>query len=89
MARIRFTGNLARHRPAPELEAEGGTLREVLDAALGRDDLLKGYILDEQGRLRKHVNVFVDGAMVEDRRHLSDAVRPGAEIYVLQALSGG
>jgi hypothetical protein len=46
-------------------------------------------VLDEQGRVRKHVNIFADGVMVADRVALSDPVAPTSEIYVLQALSGG
>jgi molybdopterin converting factor small subunit len=89
MARVSFTANLRRHRPAPTAEAEGATVREVLDRVLADDPLLKGYVLDEQGRLRRHVNVFVAGRMIADRRRLSDPVCPGDEIHVLQALSGG
>lgn len=89
MAQIRFTSHLVRHRPAPMIEAEGMTVAEVLGRGLAADDLLRSYVLDEQGRLRKHVNIYVDGEMIADRLRLSDAVRPGAEIYVLQALSGG
>ena len=89
MAQVSFTANLRRHRPVPMAEADGATVREVLDRVLADDPLLKGYILDEQGRLRRHVNVFVAGRMVADRRRLSDPVGPGDEIHVLQALSGG
>ena len=89
MAQIRFTTHLVRHRPARMIEAEGATVAEVLAQGLAGDDLLRSYVLDEQGRLRKHVNIYVDGMLVEDRLRLSDAVAPGAQIYVLQALSGG
>jgi hypothetical protein len=89
MARVAFTANLRRHREAPLAEAEGATVREVLERVFGEDPLLRSYILDDQGRLRRHVNVFVAGRMVADRRGLSDAVGPEDEIYVLQALSGG
>lgn len=89
MATVRFTSTLVRHRPAPTVTAEGETLLEVLDRALADDALLRSYVLDEQGRLRKHVNVFIDGTMIGDRLRLSDPVRPAAEVYVLQALSGG
>lgn len=89
MARVAFTANLRRHREAPAAEAEGGTVREVLDRVFTDDPLLRSYILDDQGRLRRHVNVFVAGRMIADRRALSDAVGPADEIYVLQALSGG
>jgi sulfur-carrier protein len=89
MARVRFTANLRKHRELPEAEAAGATVREVLDRVFAEDALLRGYVLDDQGQLRRHVNVFVDGAMVSDRARLSDPVRPDGEIHVLQALSGG
>ena len=89
MATIRFTSHLVRHRPAPMIEAAGATLAEVLAAAFADDPLLRGYVLDEQGRLRKHVNIYLDGDLIADRLRLSDPVAAGSEIYVLQALSGG
>jgi len=89
MAIVRFTSTLTRHRDAPDLSAPGPTVRAVLDAALADDALLKSYVLDEQGRVRKHVNIFADGVMIADRVTLSDPVAPTSEIYVLQALSGG
>ena len=89
MATVRFTSHLVRHRPAPAIKAEGATVAEVLEQALTGDPLLKTYVLDEQGRLRRHVNVYLDGALIADRLRLSDRVGPAAEIYVLQALSGG
>ncbi|TWU00285.1 hypothetical protein Pla108_12340 [Botrimarina colliarenosi] len=55
---------------------------------MGRDKL-KSYVLDEQGRLRRHVAVFVDGRLITDRLGLSDAVTPTSEVFVMQALSGG
>ena len=89
MATVRFTSHLARHRPTPVVEAQGGCVAEVLEAALAADPLLRGYVLDDQGRLRRHVNVYLDGALIADRLRLTDPVRPGSEIYILQALSGG
>lgn len=89
MAKVRFTSHLVRHRPAPMIEAAGATVAEVLAQGLAGDDLLKSYVLDEQGRLRKHVTIYLDGAVITDRLRLSDRVGPQSEIYVLQALSGG
>lgn len=89
MPQVCFTANLSRHREAPAAEADGATVREVLDRVLAGDPLLRSYILDDQGRLRRHLNVFVGGRPIADRRALSDAVGPRDEIYVLQALSGG
>jgi elongation factor G len=67
----------------------GATVREVLDAAFAGDAVARSYVLDDQSELRKHMNVFVDGNRVRDRVHLSDPVPADAEVYVIQALSGG
>ena len=89
MATIRFTSHLMRHRDARAIEAAGASVAEVLAAGLAGDGLLQSYLLDEQGRLRKHVAIYLDGRLIVDRLGLSDAVAPQSEIYVLQALSGG
>jgi sulfur-carrier protein len=46
-------------------------------------------VLDDQGELRKHVFIFVDGRRIADRVKLTDAVGETSEIYVMQALTGG
>ena len=89
MARVIFTQNLQRHISAPPSEAAGATVRAVLDAVFAEHPRLRGYVLDDQQRLRTHVVVFVDGQMLKDRAGLSDAVAPASEVYVMQALSGG
>ncbi|WP_232288404.1 MoaD/ThiS family protein [Anaeromyxobacter sp. K] len=89
MPLVTFTATLRRHLDAPPIEVPGGTVREALEAAFRGNPRLRGYVLDDQGRLRKHVAVFVDGALVIDRDGLADPVRPGSGIHVMQALSGG
>jgi sulfur carrier protein ThiS len=89
MPRIVFTRQLERFLQAPTAEVEGATLGEALDAAFAANPALKGYIVDDQGAIRRHVAVFVDGQPVRDRERLTDPVGPDAEIYVFQALSGG
>jgi molybdopterin synthase sulfur carrier subunit len=89
MARVVFTQNLQRHVSAPPGEAPGATVREVLEAIFAAHPRLRGYVLDDQQRLRTHMVVFVDGQMLRDRVGLSDAVAPDSEVYVMQALSGG
>jgi molybdopterin synthase sulfur carrier subunit len=89
MPRVVFTENLQRHVECPPREVEGGTVREVLDAVFATNDRARGYVLDEHGGVRKHMVVFVNGEMVRDRTTLSDAVPADAEVYVMQALSGG
>jgi hypothetical protein len=50
---------------------------------------VKSYVLDDQERLRKHVVIFVDGTRISGGSDLKLPVSPSAQIYVLQALSGG
>ena len=46
-------------------------------------------MLDDQGSLRKHMTILVDGQRLMDIETLSDPVQPTSEIWVMQALSGG
>lgn len=89
MASVVFTENIQRHVPCPPAEVAGGTVREVLDAVFAGNPLARGYVLDEQGELRKHMAIFLDGRMIHDRAGLSDPVQPDSKVYVMQALSGG
>jgi molybdopterin converting factor small subunit len=72
-----------------EITVEASTVGEVVQALERTAPGIGFYICDERGRLRTHVNVFVDKQMIRDRRGLSDAVGPGSEVHILQALSGG
>lgn len=89
MPRVSFTANLQRHLDCPTVEAEGETAAAILDAVFAGNPRLRSYILDDQGRLRRHVNVFIADRPVADRETLADPVPPGAEVFVFQALSGG
>jgi molybdopterin converting factor small subunit len=89
MARVVFTTNLRRHVDCPDSEAEGASVREVLDKVFAGNERLRHYVLDDQAALRKHMTVLVDGQRIKDREGLSDAVRPASEVYVMQSLSGG
>ncbi len=89
MPKVTFTGNLQRHLACPPVEAPGETVAAVLSQVFESNPRLRSYILDDQGRLRKHVKVFVNERVVADRLHLSDPVAAGDEVFVFQALSGG
>ena len=89
MALVRFTQNIQRHVACPTREVSGGTLREVLDNYFHDNERARGYVLDEQGRIRQHMVAFIDGELVRDREGLSDPVQPNSAIDVIQALSGG
>lgn len=90
MARVRFTRHLRLHFPdLRDLEVEASTLAELVRTLDRAHPGLAGYLVDERGSLRKHVNVFVNGDLLEDRAALRDRLGPGDEVFVMQALSGG
>ena len=89
MVRVLFTPNLARHVDCPAAQVSAATVREALEAAFAGNARARGYILDDQSHLRRHIAVFVDGVLVRERVHLSQAIAQNSEIFVAQALSGG
>jgi hypothetical protein len=89
MAKVVFTSHIARHVLCPETRVRARTLRDALGEVFAANPKVRDYVLDEQGELRKHVVVFIDGRRARDRRGLSDPIGEASEIYVLQALTGG
>lgn len=89
MPTVHFTKALHRHVECPPERVDAASVRAALEAYFTRHPTVRGYVLDEQGALRTHVNVFVDGTQVSDRSAMADPVGPSSEVYVVQALSGG
>lgn len=89
MPSVRFTRNIQRHVECPTLEVSGATLHDVLNAYFAANERARGYVLDDAGRLRKHMALFIDGQQIGDRDGLSDPVPPAAVVDVVQSLSGG
>jgi molybdopterin converting factor small subunit len=89
MPTVSFTSALQRFLAAPSADVEGATVGEALAAVFAKRPQLRGYVLDDQGAVRRHVSIYVNGEPIGDRTRLSDEVGPRDEIYVLQALTGG
>ena len=91
MPRVVLTRHLQRFFPALNKteEVAGASVREVIAELDRRYPGLALYVVDETGRLRRHVNVFVRDEPICDRESLSDLVSPDDEVFILQALSGG
>ena len=89
MPTVAFTRTLARFLVAPFATVEAATVGDALGAVFASRSTLRGYVLDDQGALRRHVVVYLNGRPVDDRVGLTDPVGPRDEIYVFQALSGG
>lgn len=89
MATIAFTPHLRNViDPAPQTIA-GETVRDVLDRRFEDVPGARGYILDDQGRLRKHVAIFLNNKRGDPATILDTPVSGTCEIFVMQALSGG
>ena len=89
MPTVRFTDNIQRHVECPTRQVDGLRVREVLDAYFRANGRARGYVLDDQGRLREHMAIFVDGGLIRDRHGLTDPVPADGIVDVIQALSGG
>ncbi|MGC7403569.1 MoaD/ThiS family protein [Pandoraea pneumonica] len=89
MATVTFAPAIQRHVPVDDQRVDGASVQTVLAACMARAPELRGYLFNDQGRLRAHVAVFVDGHLIKDRHHLSDALGAQSRVYVAQALSGG
>jgi sulfur-carrier protein len=66
-------------------DVAGATVQEVLAQLEHAHPPIAGWVLDEQGRIREHVNVFVNGTQGEERT----PVTPDDRLHVLPAITGG
>jgi molybdopterin synthase sulfur carrier subunit len=90
LATVKFTHALKRFFPKlKDTSANGKTLADIFKEIESNYPGLQSYVLDERGSLRRHVNIFIDGKMINDRTKLSDSFSSNSEIYIMQALSGG
>ena len=69
----------------PELRLEGGSVGEVLRALEKEHPRTLGWVLDEQGQIRRHVGVFVNGERTREDAPLT----PDDVVHVLPAITGG
>ena len=90
MARVVFTPHLRRFfSRLEESDIVAGTVAELISVLDRQHPGLAGYIVDERGALRRHVNIFVGEEPVRDRERLGDPLGPNDAVYIMQALSGG
>lgn len=97
MAKIVLASALAHrlpsHDPADDrevsLHADAATVGDALERLFAQYPALRGYVVDERGALRRHVALFVDGDALQPKSDFARTLRPDAEVYVMQALSGG
>ncbi len=87
---VKFTYALKRFFPdLADTPVKSKNLPDLLDAVDIHYPGIRSYLLDEQGQLRKHVNIFIEGELIRDREGLSDSFQKDSEVVIMQALSGG
>lgn len=87
---VQFTSNLKRFYPSlKETIIEAKTIGELIEQVNDHYPGLKNYLTDDQKSLRHHVNIFINGTMIKDRRKLKDEIQKNDQVYIMQALSGG
>jgi sulfur-carrier protein len=86
---VTFAASLQRHISCPPQKISAASLREVLNAALMAAPDLSHYIFDDQGNIRKHVAVFINRDMLQNRADLTQTLNAGDQVLVVQALTGG
>jgi molybdopterin synthase sulfur carrier subunit len=72
-----------------ETEIEGATVQEVLEGLFKRFEELRTRISDEDGSLRRFVNVYVAGEDIRFLDGLATPVSDGSELTILPAVAGG
>ncbi len=92
MPTVEMTQHLYRFFPQLKnqtITVSSGSVADILHAVNEMAPGFSDYVLDEQGALRRHVNLSINDALVIDRKTLSDRVEDNDIMYIFQALSGG
>jgi molybdopterin synthase sulfur carrier subunit len=80
---------LAGDREKVSVQGAAGTVSEALSLLWAHCPAVRDRVIDELGEVRPHINIFVDGENIRYSGGLDTAVRDGAEILILPAISGG
>jgi molybdopterin converting factor small subunit len=90
MATVKFTSALQRFFPhLAETQVRAQDVKNLLSEIEALHPGIGSYLVDENGSLRQHVNIFLEGELIQDRKSLTDKVGENDEILIFQALSGG
>jgi molybdopterin converting factor small subunit len=85
MTHVRLRAPLSELAGGSSHEVEGETVLQVLERLEGAHPSIAGWILDEQRRIRAHVNVYVNGQPAREEDQVGDADR----VHVLPSITGG
>ena len=87
---VRFARALQSQARLPaSCTARAATARQAVRAVAAHYPQLERFILDDQRRVRQHVNIFINDTQIRDRIELSDPLHEGDQLHILPAVSGG
>ncbi len=89
MASVDFSPNISSQVDVGKSTVKASTIKAALLELFESNPKLKSYLVNDDGTLRKHVAIVVDGVPVKDRANQSDSISEKSEIFIMQALSGG
>ena len=72
-----------------QVTADGGTLTEVIDSLESSFPGIKARVVDEQGKLRRFVNIYVAEEDVRFAQGLDTPTPAGAQVSIIPAVAGG
>lgn len=74
---------------ASEVEAQGGTVSEIVDDLEARYPGLKERLMDDSGKLRRFVNIYVNDEDVRFLDGIGTEIPDGAKLSIIPAVAGG
>jgi len=81
---------LRKHTAGAEIvEVEAGTVKEIIDRLESKHPGIRSSICDDNGGLRRFINIYVDGEDVRFLENLATEAKDGSEISIVPAISGG
>ena len=89
LVKVALTANLQKYFPRSKFEIEASSVKELLRKMDAERPHFSSYIVEDNGAIRKHVNLFIDGEVVRDKSHVDIPLKAGSQVHIMQALSGG
>jgi molybdopterin synthase sulfur carrier subunit len=88
VVKVSLTANLQKYFPQRDFEIEAKTVLELLKKMDETRPQFSHYVLEDDSRVRKHVNIFIDGELL-DKHDTKATLKSGCQVHIMQALSGG
>ncbi|MCO5142683.1 MAG: MoaD/ThiS family protein [Oligoflexia bacterium] len=88
MIKVVLTANLHKYYPEREFQIDASSILELLYEMDKNRPNFSSYILEDNLAIRKHVNIFLNGNLIE-KSNVKTALNAGDTVHIMQALSGG